>query len=155
MKKTLLILLLLAVMIPTAAFAATRTNPVDLFKDVVGKDPVAGTPLFEQAEAAGQGEAFFNANREAKIDYIKQLVEEKVLTQAEADLLIDRMSEHTYADMQAMRTIREKLRDANADLRGFGGMMGQGSRGMRGQGGRGLNGMNCLTPEVQSPSQSN
>lgn len=153
MKKTLLVLLLLAVIIPTAAFAATRTNPFELYKEVVGKDPVAGSPLFEQAEAAGKGEAFFNANRADKVDYIKQLVEEKVLTQTEADFLIAQINENTYQDMLKMQTIREKLRDANVDMRGFGGSMMHGGRGGRGMG---KGGMNCFqNPSTETPSDSN
>lgn len=156
MKKTLVILLLLAVIIPTAAFAATRTNPVDLYKEVVGKDPVAGSSLYDQAEAAGKGEAFFNANRQDRIDYIKQLVDEKVLTQTEADFLIAQINENTYQDMLTMRTIREKLRDANVDMRGFGDSMMQGGRGGRGDRGMGRGGANCFqNPSTETPSDSN
>lgn len=138
MKKIIISLLLIILLVPTLAFAATRTSPVDLYKSVVGSDPEPGQRLFEQAEAAGKGEAFFQAMQDDRERYLNELVTEGVLTQEEADFMIDRMGEKTYADQQMMQQIMEKLRDAGEGY-GRGGMMGQGQgfggRGMRGNGG--------------------
>lgn len=140
MKKLLISLLLIVLLVPTLAFAANPTNVRDLYESVVGSEPVRGQRLSEQAEAAGKGEEFFNAMQADRTRYFTELADEGVLTQEEADFMIDKMSQ-TYAEHQKMQQIQDKLFDA-----GYGKGFGQG-KGMKGgngpMNGRGQGNYNC------------
>lgn len=123
MKKVIVGLLLLVLLIPTVAFAGNRTSAAEVFESIVGTEPMAGTPLRDQAEAAGKGEAFFQAMQAEKDRSIQQLLEDGVLTTEEADFLRQRMEQTTYGDQQMMRQIPQKLRDADLSPQGPKGQM--------------------------------
>lgn len=138
MKKILAMLLLALIIVPTVAFAANLTSPREIYQSVVGSEPVTGQRLSEQAEAAGKGEEFFNAMKADKENYLKQLVSEGTLTQEEADFLINRLNQNSYADQQVMTQIREKLQNVEG-FQGFGIGKGHKGHGMnQGQGGNGM-----------------
>ncbi|WP_459129608.1 hypothetical protein [Guggenheimella bovis] len=114
-KKMIVTTLLMALLITGFTFAATKQNPQDIFKSVTGVEATPGTRLMEKAEELGKGEAFFNAMQKSRIDYVNALVSEKVLTKEEGDFLISKIKENTYAEMQQMHAIQDKLRAAGVE----------------------------------------
>lgn len=120
MKKLLLAGLILAILIPGVAFAANWTNPAEIYQSVVGQAAERGSRLWDQAEAAGQGEAFFEAMQADQERYYTELKDEGVLTEEEADFLIKRLKQTSYADQQMMRQIRQKLQAAGEGGPGMG-----------------------------------
>lgn len=122
MKKILVGVLLLALLIPTVAFAGNGVNAAEVFKSIVGSDPVPGTRIKDQAEAAGKGEEFFQAMQAEREKNYQGLADEKILTQEEAEFLIQKMKQNSYGDQQMMSQIRQKLRDANLSGQGNGPM---------------------------------
>lgn len=121
MKKLFVGLLLLALLIPTVAFAANVTSPAEIYRAVVGTEAVPGTRLYEQAEAAGKGEEFFQAMQADKVRYFNELAEEGVLTEEEAAFMVEKMQQHNYGDQEMMWQIREKLGNAGMGGPGMGG----------------------------------